>query len=243
MRIKIVVEYDGREFSGWQVQPRKRTVEGELEGAIYAITGESAKLFVSGRTDAGVHALAQVAHFDLKQDFYVERLPFALNTVLPKDVRVLKAESVASDFNARFDVKVKTYEYRCYRRKISSPLREGRSAQIEFGVDVEAMRKASELFLGSHNFVAFCKTNTSVKDFRRTIFALDIAEEGEELIFTISGNGFLYNMVRMIVGTLIDVGRGKLEPRLVKRALSRGDKKGVGKTMPACGLYLKNVEY
>ncbi len=243
MRILITVEYLGTNYCGWQRQNNGSSVQEILANAISTLTGEEVVVHGSGRTDAGVHALAQAAHFDTSTPIPCEKLPFAINALLPSDISVKSARVVGDNFNARFDAKSKTYIYKIYRGAHRSPIRELTHCHIPYALDVAKMRQAAEVIRGTHDFKCFQATGGYVKDTVRTIYTLDIAECGDELIIEARGNGFLYNMVRIIAGTLVYAGMGKLTAEDVKAAIESGDRTMAGKTLEAKGLYLKKVEY
>lgn len=242
-RVLLTIEYDGSGFYGWQKQNGFRTVQGELESAIEKVTETPVEVFGSGRTDAGVHALGQTAHFDLSLPVPISRLADVLNNLLPPDIAVKKAEYVADDFHARFSIKSKRYQYKIYTGKVKRALRSRFEAQVDWPLDLNKMRKASKMFLGEHDFKGYCSSATVTSDFRRTIYALDIYEDSEHIFIEVEGSGFLYNMVRIIVGTLVDIGRGKLSELDALKALETGERALAGVTMPACGLYLKETKY
>lgn len=241
--IKITLSYNGYSFHGWQKQQNLRTVEGELEKALFSLTGEQIEVEGSGRTDAGVHALGQVANFFMQNPMPIKNLPRALNNLLPEDIRIEKAEVVSDDFHARFSAKKKTYEYVVQVGGKQSAISCHHVAYFPFEVDFERMQNACKLFVGKHDFRGFCSADTSAKTFEREIFDLCVKKRGRRFVFSVTGSGFLYNMVRIIVGTLLDVGRGVLDEKDIEKALSSGERKHAGQTMPACGLYLKKVEY
>jgi len=243
MRIKITVEYDGTEYCGWQIQPNGVTVQQRLNEALHAITGEECSVTGSGRTDAGVHALGQVAHFDTESTIPPERFAAALNSALPQDIRVLSSELSDSDFHARFCAKNKTYRYKMYIDETIRPLQDRYAAHVQYPLDVLSMRRAAKLYEGTHDFSAFMSTGSEVKDTVRTVYFSTVTSEGSEVTFTVCGNGFLYNMVRIMAGTLVGVGLGKLTEEDVTAALAGGDRTLTGKTMPARGLTLVSVEY
>lgn len=243
MRVKLTVEYDGTEYCGWQVQPNGVTVQQRLNEAVRALTGEDVTVTGSGRTDAGVHAMGQVAHFDTASTIPAERFSLALNTLLPKDIRVLSSERAEDDFHARFCAKSKTYCYKMYRSDVVHPLMERYSAMVSKGLDIAAMQECAKLFVGTHDFKAFMASGSAVKDTVRTVFSAEVTECGSELCFTVCGNGFLYNMVRIMAGTLVGVGTGRLTPDDVTNALSGGERCLAGKTLPPNGLTLVRVDY
>ncbi len=242
-KIKITLEYNGSDFHGWQRQDGKRTVQGELENAFLSLTGEIVKVEGSGRTDAGVHALGQVASVEIESVIPLKNIKKALNDLLPTDVRVCKVESAKEDFHARFSAKRKTYEYIAQVGGQRSAINHNLQGFYPYDVDIKKMKEVSKLLIGKHNFKGFCSANTTVTNFEREIFDIKISKSGHIFKFVVTGNGFLYNMVRIIVGTLLDVGRGKLTKQDVQKALETGERKFAGITMEASGLYLKKVEY
>lgn len=244
-RLKATISYDGTDFSGYQVQPGKRTVQLELEKVLIKMhKGKKIPVTASGRTDAKVHALGQVIHFDTDLQIPPENFKKALNVQLPTDIRVLEVEEVSSDFHARFSVTGKRYRYIWNCEEVQSPFRRNYTVETR-GVkpDVEKMVKASEYILGTHDFSCFCASNTSVVDKVRTVHRLEFQWIGEELHMTIEGNGFLYNMVRIIAGTLWEVGIGKREVENLKTVIASKDRTLAGKTAPPHGLYLEKVFY
>ena len=230
-RILLTISYDGANFFGWQKQNEEtRTVQGELEKAIEIISGEHCEVYGSGRTDAGVHAL-------------ISRLADVLNNLLPGDIAITNVEEVAPSFHARFSIKKKCYRYVINASKIKDPFLASRMAFVKYPLDEEKMLKAASLIEGEHDFQGFCSAATCTDDFVRKVYSIKITKEDELYYFDVEGNGFLYNMVRIIVGTLVDVGRGKLSLESVKEALEFGDRSKAGVTMPAGGLYLKYTKY
>ena len=244
-RLKATISYDGTNFAGYQVQPGKRTVQLELEKVLSVMhKGQPVKVIASGRTDARVHATGQVIHFDTPLAIPCDKYMKALNVQLPRDIRVLAVEEVASDFHARYSVSGKRYRYIWNCEAIMSPFRRFYTVETN-GVkpDVEAMKVAAQAILGTHDFSCFCAANTSVIDKVRTVSNLELTWYGEELHMTIEGNGFLYNMVRIIAGTLWEVGIGKRDPKNITLVIDSGDRGNAGKTAPAQGLYLEKVFY
>ena len=242
-RVMLKIQYDGREFFGYQKQKGKRTVQEELENALLKLTGQKIEVFASGRTDRGVHALDQAIHFDLKELIPAKKLPVALNNLLPNDISVKSARYVKDDFNVRFDIKSKTYLYQVYNAQIKNAILADRWVFVNFDLNVDKMIEASKLLIGKHNFKGFCCGDTKVTNFEREIYSIDIKKRGKFLTFEVTGNGFLYNMVRIIVGTLIDVGRGNLKNEDILKALQNGKRSFAGRTMPPEGLYLKKTNY
>lgn len=244
-RLKMIISYDGTDFSGYQVQPGARTVQLEIEKVLQVMhKGEPVKITASGRTDARVHAIGQVIHFDTTLTIPPERYMKALNVQLPRDIRVLHCEEVAPDFHARYSVSGKRYRYIWHTAAVQSPFRRHYTTETN-GVkpDVKKMREAAQYILGEHDFSCFCAANTSVQDKVRTVESITIDFHGEELHMAIEGNGFLYNMVRIIAGTLWEVGIGKRTPQNVQKIIESKDRKLAGKTAPPNGLYLEHVYY
>ena len=243
-RIKLTIEYDGTLFSGYQVQPNKRTVQSELENALEKIYNEKVETLSSGRTDAGVHALGAVVHFDepkvIKNRFFAD----SINAYLPDDVKVINAEEVDEDFDARFLAKTKTYQYKFYLSRCERPLYKNRALRVNEEVDVDKMKQALKYLLGEHDFSSFVARKSGKTNFVRTIYSAEIFEtNNKEYTFEISGNGFLYNMVRIIMGTLLKVGEGKIKPEDMKTIIENKNRQTAGNTMPAHALYLIKVEY
>lgn len=241
MKIRIKIEYDGTRYSGWQKQDGADTIQGRIEKAIQIITGKETEIFGSGRTDAGVHALGQVAHFETEKNIMPEKIKFAINQHLPEDIRIIQSESVNADFHARFDVKRKVYLYRIQVGKIRRPFERYRSYFVRGELDVEKMRKAANSFVGEHDFSSFKSEGSSAKNFVREIFYIRIEHHQDIITMEFCGNGFLYNMVRIISGTLIDIGKGKDYD--IDSILKAKDRRLAGPTAPAHALYLKEVKY
>jgi len=243
-RIKLTIEYDGTNFCGYQVQPGKRTVQSELENAIINLYGEKVITYASGRTDAGVHSLGAVVHFDEPRILKNRRIADSINSFLPEDVKVIKAEEVRDNFDARFDAKRKTYSYKFYLSRCERPLMKNRALRLNEEIDVCKMQEACEFLIGEHDFTSFVARKSGKTNFVRTIYSAEIKHiQNREYEFIITGNGFLYNMVRIIVGTLVNVGYGRCEPNAVKAIIDSKDRQKAGKTMPAYALYMVNVEY
>jgi tRNA pseudouridine38-40 synthase len=245
--IKLTVGYDGTDFAGWQIQPEAATVQGTLSSAIGRITGEKVLPQGSGRTDAGVHALAQVASFQTDSVIPAPNLVVALNDILPASIRVLAAEEVAADFHARKLAQAKTYRYRIYRDSICPPFLARYVWHYPYPLDESALREAAPLVEGEHDFTSFAAVDPErgregVSNVRR-IFSSQWRRESCELIYEVRGNGFLHHMVRNLVGTFLLMGKGTLKPADVIRILQAKDRSAAGATAPASGLYLVNVEY
>lgn len=243
-RMKAVIAYDGSGFAGYQVQPEARTIQMELMKVLKNIhKGRDVQVVASGRTDAKVHATGQVIHFDTDFNIPVDGWLRALNVLLPEDIRVFSIEEAKPEFHARYHTIGKTYRYKWDRSKIISPFTRNYMVHLKQRPDVDAMRKAAKAVLGTHDFSSFCAANTGVVDKVRTIRRLDFEEHGEELHMVIEGSGFLYNMVRIIAGTLFEIGIGKRAPEEMAEIIRSADRAAAGKTAAAHGLYLENVEY
>jgi tRNA pseudouridine38-40 synthase len=247
--LKLVLAYDGSEFSGWQVQPDAATIQGTLASAIGRITGEKVLPQGSGRTDAGVHALAQVASFSTESPIPAENLIKALNDVLPAAIRVLEVGEVAADFHARKSARAKTYRYRIYRGTICPPFLARYVWHYPYPLDEGSMQAAAALVVGEHDFTSFAAVDPErgreegeVRNVRR-IFSSSWQRDGHELVYTVRGSGFLHHMVRNLVGTFVQVGKGTLKAADVERILQARNRSAAGATAPAGGLYLVSVEY
>lgn len=241
--IRLTIEYDGKDFNGWQKQPNKLNIQGEIERAIEEITGEKVDLIASGRTDAGVHALAQMANFKTNSNLPVEKYPIALNTKLKKSIRIQKAEEVEEDFHSRYHCKQKTYRYVINNSEQGSSIYRNLEYFVPNKLNVEKMQEAVKYFEGEHDFKAFKASGTSSKSSVRIIYKAKVEKQGDRIIIELTGNGFLYNMVRIIAGTLVDVGLGKIEPDEIPEIIENGERSRAGKTLPPQGLYLVKVEY
>lgn len=242
-RICLKIEYDGTNYSGWQKQPNTKTVQGEIEDAIFRAIGENVEVFGSGRTDAGVHAYDQTAHFDLDRPVPIEKIAQILNSYLPEDIVIKKAFEVDNEFHSRFSIKKKTYEYKILNTDQKDAFLSNRVAFVKYKLDVKKMRQASKLLLGKHNFEGFCSANTTSQTFEREIYGIKVSKKGQLICVEVQGSGFLYNMVRIIVGTLVDYSLGKISLEDIKTALETGDRTKAGQTMPPQGLYLKKTIY
>lgn len=241
--IKLTIEYDGKDFNGWQKQPNKLNIQGEIERAIEEISGEKVELIASGRTDAGVHALGQVANFKTNIKIPINKIPIALNTKLKASIRILNAEEVDERFHSRYNCKKKTYRYIINNSENGTAIYRNLEYHYPQKLNVEAMNEAAQSFVGEHDFKGFKASGTSSKSSVRTIYSAKVFKEKERVIIELTGNGFLYNMVRIIAGTLIDVGIGKIDAKNISNIIKSGDRKKAGKTLPPNGLYLVNVEY
>ena len=242
-RIKFIMQYDGALFCGFQVQPNKRTVQGEIEKVLTFLLKEKVKIYASGRTDAGVSAFAQVAHFDTEKQVNEKSLLSSMNALLPNDIAITSVEKVDENFDARFSVKTKTYQYKFYVSKFDLPLYKD-ALRINDYADIELMNKACKFLIGTHDFESFVARKSGKTDFVRTIYdAKIISLEDGLYALEISGNGFLYNMVRIVFGTLLNVAYKKIKPEDIKSIIDAKDRARAGKTMPAHALFMKKVEY
>ena len=241
--IKLTIEYDGKDFNGWQKQPNKLNIQGEIERAIYDITGQESELIASGRTDAGVHALAQVANFKTNSQIPVSKIPIALNTKLKRSIRIINAEEVDERFHSRYNCKKKTYRYVINNSPNGTAIYRNLEYNFSGSLDIQKMQKAVKYFEGEHDFKAFKASGTSSKSSVRRIFLGEVKKENDRIIIELTGSGFLYNMVRIISGTLLEVGTGKIDPDSIPEIIKSKDRSKAGKTLPAHGLYLVEVKY
>lgn len=241
--IKLTIEYDGKEYNGWQKQPNKLNIQGTIENAIYQITAEEVELNASGRTDAGVHALGQVANFKTNSNLPIEKFPIALNSKLKKSIVIQKAEEVEEKFHARYNCKQKTYRYIINNSRQGTAIYRGLEYHVSVKLDIPAMKKALAYFEGEHDFKGFKASGTSSKTSVRTIYKAELIEQGDRIILELTGNGFLYNMVRIIAGTIVEVGLGKINPEEIPEIIQSRDRQRAGKTLPPYALYLVKVEY
>ena len=244
MTVKLTVTYDGTDFCGWQIQPNAITVQQVIEDALFTVTGKHIKVKGSGRTDAGVHARGQVAHFVTDQEnIPAEKFSRALNVHLPANVKIVKSERAEDGFNACRNAKKKTYSYSLYYSQSELPLKERYAVKLDRHPNLELMKNAAKLFVGEHDFKCFCASGSGVKTTVRTIYSIDVQEIGQDIIISVCGNGFLYNMVRILVGTLLDAGYGKLTEQQIKEMLEQKNRSLCGRTLPAKGLCLESVDY
>ena len=243
-RIRIFVAYDGTDYCGWQIQPNGITIEEVLNNKLKKLTGEDIHVIGASRTDSGVHALGNVAVFDTESRIPPERMAYALNQKLPKDIVAVRSDEVPLDWHPRYQKKVtKTYEYHIYNASVPNPLKRRYSAFVSFPMDTEKMRRGAGWLVGEHDFVSFCNVRTNVEDTVRRIDGIDIEKSGADITIRVTGNGFLYNMVRIIAGTLIRVGRGFYAPEKVKEILDVKERTKAGVTAPPEGLVLVEIKY
>lgn len=240
---KIVVEYDGSHYSGWQRQPKQKTVQGEIEKAIKKLFDEQVVIHGSGRTDGGVHAYGQVASFMTHYYLPAEKVTYVLNNFLPDDIRIIETEEKNSDFHARYSAIGKEYVYKIYTGDDHLAFKTKYYHILDKPLDLNLIKEAMTYFLGTHDFQAFKSAGSKVMRTERTILEFDLDVRDEQLIFSIHGNGFLYNMVRIIIGTLIKVGLGEIKPTDIPELLKMKDRSKTRYTAPAEGLYLNKVYY
>ncbi len=242
--IKITIEYDGKNFPGWQSQPGKVSIQTEIEKAIYEITGEEVDLIASGRTDAGVHALGQVANFHTNTKIEISKIPYAINSKLPNSIVVKDAVEVDERFHARYNCKLKTYRYIINNNEFPSALNRYREFHLPYKLNYADMEKAIKYFEGEHDFKAFKSSGGNAKKTTiRTLTDCNIKKEDGRIYIELTGNGFLYNMVRIISGTILDVGLGKIKADDIPEIINSGIRERAGRTLPPHGLYLVKVNY
>lgn len=241
--IKLTIAYNGTNYSGWQRQTKARTIQGEIERALKIVMKKDITIHGSGRTDAGVHALGQIASFNEEFSIPIDRLDFALNNALPLDIVIKNIEEVDMDFHARYSAKGKKYIYKIYNARKRNPIYSYHSYFVGRDIDINKLIDASKYFLGEHDFRAFMTSGSSAKNTVRTIHNIDIYTEGKFVVLEYTGNGFLYNMVRIITGTLLDVCSGKIDINNLNEIIMSKQRKKAGHKAPAQGLYLAEVYY
>ena len=242
-RIQLIVEYDGTNYAGWQRQENALAVQQVIEEKLRRLTKEPIVIHGASRTDAGVHALGQSAHFDTACAIPADKFCFALNTMLPPDIRIRESRQVSATFHARFSTKGKRYRYLFHVHPHAGALNRLTHAHVIYPLDEQLMQREASALVGTHDFAAFAASGSVVKDTVRTIYRADVSRESTEIRLIVEGSGFLYNMVRIIAGTLIGVGSGKLEPGAFSRAIETGNRLDLGVTAPAHGLTLMEVFY
>ena len=242
-RIQLIIEYDGTKYAGWQRQENALAVQQVVEEKLSRLTRERIVIHGASRTDAGVHAMGQSAHFDTESRIPGEKFSYALNTMLPPDVRIRDSREVPESFHARFSTKGKRYRYLFHAHPHASAIHRLTRAHVIYPLDVELMQREAQALVGTHDFAAYAASGSVVKDTVRTIYRADVTREGDEVKLIVEGNGFLYNMVRIIAGTLVGVGSGKLEPGAFAKAIETGNRLDLGVTAPAHGLTLIEVFY
>ncbi len=242
-RICICFSYKGTAYSGLVVQPGKDTIEKRIEDALYIVTKEKIRIYPSGRTDAGVHALRQYAHFDTKSSIACEKFVTAINTYLPNDIRILFAKQVEPNFDARKNAKLKTYVYTVNTSKITSPFLYDYVCEKKHCYDLNTLNNIKSKIEGTHDFKAFCASRSGKVDFVRTVNSIEISQKEDLIFFKITGNGFLYNMVRIIVGTILDIADNVIPISNIDKMFETGERKYGGRTLCAKGLMLYDVKY
>ncbi|MGO1369103.1 MAG: tRNA pseudouridine(38-40) synthase TruA [Senegalia sp. (in: firmicutes)] len=240
--IKLTIEYDGLNYKGWQKQPSQISIQEVIEDAIFKITREKVKLEASGRTDKGVHAFAQIANFKTDSNIVEYKMLKGINSVLPKDIVIRKVEEVDMDFHARYKAKGKTYKYIIYNSDIRNSIYRNHTYHVPYKLDMDKFRKNTQILIGTHDFTSFTSIKEGTDNKIRTIYSIDIIENGEMIELIFKGNGFLYNMIRIIVGTLIDISRGKIKED-INEVLKAKNRKIAGATAHSHALYLMEVYY
>lgn len=239
----LSVAYDGTAYSGFQVQNSRPTIEGELNKTLSSLLGQEIKVIGASRTDAGVHALCNAAVFDADTTIPAEKISYALNQRLPEDIKIQSSREVPADFHPRHCDSKKTYEYRITRGEFPVPTKRLYSYFTYHSLDVEKMKQAAVYLEGEHDFNSFCAAAAVVESTVRTIYSVTVHEEGSDVVIRVCGNGFLYNMVRIIAGTLMEFGKGKWEPEHMRNIVEACDRTSAGPTAPACGLMLIKYEF
>lgn len=243
-RVRLTVAYDGTNYHGWQVQNNGITIESELNRCLTDLLREPIEVIGASRTDSGVHALGNIAVFDTTSRIPAEKISYALNQRLPEDIRVQRSEQVADDWHPRKCASRKTYEYRIYRAEFPMPVKRLYSLFTYHDLDVSRMQEAAAYLEGEHDFKSFCQTGAQVETTVRTLYSVEVEEQGEnDLVIRVCGNGFLYNMVRIIAGTLLEIGQGKKDPMDIFAILEVKDRSAAGPTAPAHGLTLMKYEF
>lgn len=242
-RVRLTVAYDGTNYHGWQQQSNGITIESELNRCLSELLGEQIAVIGASRTDAGVHAMGNIAVFDTESRMPADKFSYALNQRLPEDIRIQCSEQVADDWHPRHCTSRKTYEYRIYRGRFPMPVKRLYSLFTYDRLNVENMRKAAAYLVGEHDFKSFCQANAQVESTVRTLYLAEVEEQGTDLVIRVCGNGFLYNMVRIIAGTLLEVGRDKISPEEMEDILNAKDRARSGPTAPPQGLTLVKYEW
>lgn len=242
-RVMLTVAYDGTAYHGWQIQPNGETIEGILNRCLSETLGEKIEVIGASRTDSGVHAMGNIAVFDTDSPIPADKISYALNQRLPEDIKIQKSEEVASDFHPRHCESRKTYEYRIYCAPFPMPVKRLYAHYTYIPMDVERMRRGASYLVGKHDFKSFCSAEAQVETTVRQVDSVEVVQEGQEIVIRVAGRGFLYNMVRIIAGTLMEVGRGHIAPEEVKTILEAKDRQAAGSTAPACGLTLVKYEF
>ncbi len=242
-RVMLTVAYDGTNYHGWQIQSNGETIEGVLNRCLSSLMGEKIEVSGASRTDSGVHAMGNLAVFDTESRIPADKISYALNQRLPEDIRIQKSQEVAADFHPRFCATRKTYEYRIYTAPFPMPLRRLYAHYTYVTLDIDRMNAGAAYLVGEHDFKSFCSVGAQVETTVRQVDEIHVEKQGNEIVIRVAGRGFLYNMVRIIAGTLMEVGRGQLEPEDVQTILNQKDRQAAGPTAPACGLTLVGYEF
>lgn len=239
----MIIEYDGTAYVGWQRQPNGLSVQEVIERELLKLTAEGVTLHASGRTDSGVHAAAQVAHFDTQSRIPPEKFAYALNVGLPADIRVKYSDEAGEGFHSRFDVLKKSYRYAVLNSPHASAFKRNTALHVHYPLDVQKMREAANMFLGTHDFLAYKAANSTISSTVRSIYRSEWEVDGSMLYYHVTGSGFLYNMVRIMAGTMIDIGLGRIDVSKIEDSFIKKDRHDLGITAPAKGLTLMRVEY
>ena len=242
-RVRLYVAYDGTNYHGWQLQKNGITIESELNRCLSELLKEEITVIGASRTDAGVHAMGNVAVFDTTSPIPAEKISYALNQRLPEDIRIQKSDQVPDDWHPRHCDSKKTYQYRIYTAEFPMPTKRLYSYFTYHELDVEKMQKAAQYLIGEHDFGGFCQAGAQVETTVRTLYVANVERQNEDIVITVCGNGFLYNMVRIIAGTLMEVGKGKREPEQILEILETADRTKAGPTAPPEGLTLMKYEF
>lgn len=242
-RVMLTVAYDGTNYHGWQIQPNGETIESVLNRCLSALLREKIEVIGASRTDSGVHALGNIAVFDTDTTIPPEKISYALNARLPEDIRIQESKEVAGDFHPRHCDSRKTYEYRIYNARFPMPTERLYTYFTYTPLNIDKMREAAGYFIGTHDFKSFCSVDSQAENTVRMLEYVEVKQTDSRIIIRVAGRGFLYNMVRIMAGTLIEIGRGRMEPREIPRILEAKDRNAAGPTAPACGLTLMKYEF
>lgn len=242
-RVMLTVAYDGTNYHGWQIQPNGETIESVLNRCLSALLREKIEVIGASRTDSGVHALGNIAVFDTDTTIPPEKISYALNARLPEDIRIQESKEVAGDFHPRHCDSRKTYEYRIYNARFPMPTERLYTYFTYTPLNIDKMREAAGYFIGTHDFKSFCSVDSQAENTVRMLEYVEVQQTDSRIIIRVAGRGFLYNMVRIMAGTLIEIGRGRMEPREILRILEAKDRNAAGPTAPACGLTLMKYEF
>ncbi len=243
MRIKLTIAYDGTDYRGFQSQVNGRAIQDVVNDACTDLFGTKIKTIGASRTDAGVHARGNVAVFDVETRIQPSKIAFALNARLPEDIRIIDSRAVPDDWHPRYQKTVKTYSYHIINRVHPDPLTRHMEMHLYYALDEKKMDEAAKLIIGEHDFASFCSAGNSTSTTVRTIYDASVRRDGDHVIFTVTGNGFLYNMVRILAGTLMDIGQGRYEPSKMTEIIDAKDRSAAGPTAIAKGLILEEIQY